>query len=157
MTPVVGCLPCDLEDSATEAVVFRDDTWSCEVAPGYEVPGWYILRLRRHAEGWEGLLPDELAGFGGRCAHLSSAIRGVLDASHVYFMSFGENYPHFHFLVTARGVDTPPDLRGGNILKLRETNRDMARALAVVPALRVAQARIGRDNPFTATADRSAP
>lgn len=160
MTAVAGCLPCELEDSADRAVVFRDETWSCEVAPGYDVPGWYILRLRRHAEGWEELVPAELEGFGARCEHLSSAIKHALGASHVYFMSFGENYPHFHFLVTARGVDTPPELRGGNILKLRETHRDMASALAVLPALRAApEAHPGGD--FTTRSpehpDRSAP
>ncbi len=140
MTSGAGCLPCELEHSDDNAVVFRDETWSCEVAPGYEVPGWYILRVRRHAEGWEGLLPAELAGFGSRCQLLSSAIKDALAASHVYFMNFGENYPHLHFLVTARHADTPPDRRGGNILTLRETHRDMARALAVLPAMRVALA-----------------
>lgn len=140
MTGVAGCLPCELEDSADDAIVFRDETWSCEVAAGYDVPGWYILRVRRHAEGWEGLLPAELAGFGAHCEQLSSAIKDALGASHVYFMSFGENYPHFHFLVTARDADTPPDRRGGNILTLRETHRDMANALAALPALRVALA-----------------
>ncbi len=138
MTAVVGCLPCELEDSAAPAVVFRDDTWSCEVATGYEVPGWYILRLRRHAEGWDALTGTELAEFGARCEHLATAIKHELDASQVYFMSFGENYPHFHFLVTARGADTPPELRGANILKLRETRCDMVSALARVPALRAA-------------------
>lgn len=139
-TPVAGCLQCELEESGQNAIVFRDQSWSCEVAPGYEVPGWYILRIRRHAEGWEGLDPTELAGFGARCEQLSWAIRDALGASHVYFMSFGENYPHFHFLVTARDANTPPDRRGGNILGLRETHRDMAGALAAVPALQFALA-----------------
>lgn len=132
------CLPCQLEDSPEHAVVFRDQTWSCEVAPGYEVLGWYILRVRRHADGWAALDPTELAGFGDRCQRLSSAIQLAMGVSHVYFMQFGENYPHFHFLVTARGVDSPPELRGGNILTLRETHRDMAGALAALPALRAA-------------------
>lgn len=146
MTGMAGCLPCELEDSTDDAVVFRDETWSCEVAAGYDVPGWYILRLRRHAEGWEGLVPAELAGFGVRCEQLSSAIKDALDASHVYFMSFGENYPHFHFLVTARNAATPPDRRGGNILTLRDTHLDMAASLAVLPALRVAlEARAGQE------------
>lgn len=140
MTGVAGCLPCELEDSNPDAVVFRDENWSCEVASGYDVPGWYILRIRRHAEGWEALTPTELSGFGPRCEHLSSAIKDALGASHVYFMSFGENYPHFHFLLTKRDADSPPDRRGGNILTLRETHRNMASALAVLPALRAALA-----------------
>ena len=138
MTAVPGCLPCELEEAAAAAVVFRGDMWSCEVASGYDVPGWYILRLRRHAEGWDELTSAELAEFGVRCAQLSTAIKQALGASHVYFMNFGENYPHFHFLVTARAAETPPELRGANILRLRETHRDMVTALALVPTLRAA-------------------
>jgi len=37
------------------AVVFRDELWAAEVAPGYEVPGWFFLRVRRHAERLTGL------------------------------------------------------------------------------------------------------
>lgn len=140
MTGVARCLPCELEESAAGAVVMRDETWSCEVAQGYEVPGWFILRLRRHAEGWDELTPAELAEFGIRCQQLSSAIKHVIADAHVYFMSFGENYPHFHFLVTARGADIPPESRGGNILHLRESHGDMISALALVPALRAALA-----------------
>ncbi|MEJ7648273.1 MAG: hypothetical protein WKF57_04355 [Nakamurella sp.] len=138
MTEVAECLPCELGRASADAVVFRDDTWSCEVAPGYDVPGWYILRLRRHAEGWGELAGRELAEFGARSAQLSTAITQALGATHVYFMSFGENYPHFHFLVTARGADTPAEMRGANTLKLRETHRDMAGALALVPVVRAA-------------------
>ena len=140
MTGAAACLPCELENSADHAVVFRDQTWSCEVAAGYDVPGWYILRVRRHAEGWEGLTPAELAGFGERSQQLSSAVKSALGASHVYFMSFGENYPHFHFLVTARDADTPPDQRGGNILTLRGTHRDWDSSIAALPGLRAALA-----------------
>jgi diadenosine tetraphosphate (Ap4A) HIT family hydrolase len=117
-------------------VVFRDETWSCEVALGYEVPGWYIFRLRRHAEGWAALALTELAEFGERCQRLSSAMQRAPGVNHVYFMQFGENYPHFHFLVAARGVDLPPELRGGNILSLRESHRDTVDAIAPVPGLR---------------------
>ena len=42
--PMSTCLPCDLESAPTDAVVYRDADWACEVAEGYDVPGWYILR-----------------------------------------------------------------------------------------------------------------
>ena len=147
MTALVGCLPCELESAPADAVVFRDETWSCEVAPGYEVPGWYFLRVRRHAEGWQELSAAELTGFGECCRRLSRAIQLAQKVSHVYFMSFGENYPHFHFLVTARGAAIPPELRGGNILGLRETHRDRPAALAAVPALWAALSTEFADEP----------
>jgi hypothetical protein len=46
-------------------------------------------------------------------------------------MSFGENYPHFHFLVIARDADLPPESRGAAILERRTTDRDLDSALAL--------------------------
>ncbi len=104
------CLPCDLEEADAARIVYRDDTWSCEIADGYDVPGWFILRLRRHAEGWAGPTADELAAFGPLSQRLAAAIQDATGAPTVYFMSFGENYPHFHFLVIARPADLPAEL-----------------------------------------------
>jgi hypothetical protein len=61
---------------------------------------------------------------------------------------FGENYPHFHALIAARGHDVPPDLRAGNILRLRADRADLAAAAKLVPAVREAYARhTGRPDP----------
>jgi diadenosine tetraphosphate (Ap4A) HIT family hydrolase len=125
------CLPCDLEAAESSAVIYRDEDWSCEVADGYEVPGWFILRLRRHAEGWAGPTAKELAGFGPVSQQLATAIQSATGATGVYFMSFGENYPHFHFLVIARDAELPPESRGAAILGLRTTGRDLDAALAI--------------------------
>ncbi|WP_029144793.1 HIT family protein [Microbacterium luticocti] len=135
-----ACLPCDLEAADDEAVVYRDDVWSCEVADGYDVPGWFILRLRRHAEGWEALTADELAGFGRVSQRLVAAIVAGTDATGAYFMSFGENYPHFHFLVTARPADLATEHRSAGILALRADHRDRAASLAVAADVRRALA-----------------
>ncbi len=132
------CLPCDLEVADAATVVFRDDAWSCEVADGYEVPGWFILRLRRHAEGWSGPTAAELANFGPLSQRLTAAIQEATGAPTVYFMSFGENYPHFHFLVIARDADLAPEHRGAGILNLRTEHRDFNASLDV--ALRVRDA-----------------
>ncbi|GAA1942569.1 hypothetical protein [Microbacterium deminutum] len=131
-----ACLPCDLEQADAAAIVYRDDTWSCDVAAGYDVPGWYILRLRRHAEGWAGLSAAEAAGFGGVSQQVAAAIRDATGSPTVYFMSFGENYPHFHFLVTARPSDLAPEHRGAGILGLREAGRDLPASLAIAADVR---------------------
>lgn len=131
-----GCLPCDLEHAAAEAIVFRDDAWSCEVADGYDVPGWYILRLRRHAEGWSGPTAAELADFGPLSQRLAAAIQVATEAPNAYFMSFGENYRHFHFLVTVRPVELAPEHRGAGILALRDGYRDLDASLAVASRVR---------------------
>lgn len=131
-----GCLPCDLERADAAAVVFRDDIWSCDVADGYDVPGWFILRLRRHAEGWSGPSAAELADFGPLSQRVASAIQEATGAPTVYFMSFGENFPHFHFLVIARGADLAPEHRGAGILALRAAHRDHDESLVTAARVR---------------------
>lgn len=133
-----ACLPCDLESADTSSVVFRNDTWSCDVANGYDVPGWFILRLRRHAEGWSGPNATELAAFGPLSQRLATAVQQATGAPTVYFMSFGENYPHFHFLIIARDAELAPEHRGAGILALRAELRDLDASLAVAVRVRAA-------------------
>ena len=134
------CLPCDLESANSAEIIYRDENWSCEIADGYDVPGWFILRLRRHAEGWSGPSAGELADFGPVSQQLAVAIQSATGASNVYFLSFGENYPHFHFLVIARDTELPPESRGAAILGLRADGRNLPAALAVGEQVRGALA-----------------
>jgi diadenosine tetraphosphate (Ap4A) HIT family hydrolase len=136
-----GCLICAMEQSALDAVVFRDELWAAEVAPGYEVPGWFFLRVRRHAELLAGLDDAELAVFGRRAADLVAAVTEATGAPATYLLHFGENYRHFHALVAARGADVPVEQRGGNILGLRPGHVDVAAAVALVPDVRAAYER----------------
>ncbi len=135
-----ACLPCDLESAPADAVVYRDADWACEVAEGYEVPGWHVLRVRRHAEGWPALTPSEAAGFGVVAQRVTRAIQAATGAPTVYFLSFGENYAHLHFLLIARPADLPPELRGAAILTLRAEHRERPAALASAATVRRALA-----------------
>lgn len=134
------CMPCKLQEVDEAAVVYRDDTWGCEVANGYEVPGWYILRLRRHAEGWAGLTPQEAAEFGVVSQRIATAIQKATGAPTVYFMSFGENYPHFHFVVIARPIDLDPAFKSAGILAMAAEGKDREAALAAAGEVRAALA-----------------
>lgn len=138
-----ACLLCAMEQADGQAVVFRDSLWAAEVVPGYEVPGWFILRARRHAERITGLDSDELSTLAFRARDLVAAVTKVTGAPATYLMVFGENYPHFHVLVAARGEDVPPELRTGNILQLRAGHADREAALQLVPAVRTAYPRNG--------------
>jgi hypothetical protein len=112
------CLICAMEDAADDVVVVaRDDLWACEIVPGYEVPGWFVLRTRRHAIGLPGLTPEELATFGPRA-------RDAIT------------------LIAARGDDVPPGRRSGDILKLRTERADPAAAARLVPAVRAAYQKL---------------
>jgi diadenosine tetraphosphate (Ap4A) HIT family hydrolase len=142
VTDPAHCLICHLDQAPDEAVVFRDDDWACEVAPGFEVPGWYFLRLRRHALGWASLDRAELTAFGPVVQDLMGALEQAFDAPARYLMTFGEAYPHFHAVVTVRTDDIPPESRSGNILALRASRLDRDAAVARVPAVRAALAGI---------------
>lgn len=137
-----NCLLCTMEDAEPGSVIFRDDLWAAEVVPGYEVPGWFILRARRHAERITGLDDDELASLAFRARDLVGAVREVADAPATYLLVFGENYPHFHLLIAARNAEVPADRRGGDIMKLRLEQADPAAAMALVPAVRAAYQKL---------------
>ncbi len=142
VTDPAHCLICHLDQEPDEAIVFRDDDWACEVAPGFEVPGWYFLRLCRHALGWAELDRRELTAFGPVVQDLMGALELAFDAPARYLMTFGEAYPHFHAVVTVRTDDIPPGSRSGNILGLRDSRRDRDAALARVPDVRAALATV---------------
>jgi diadenosine tetraphosphate (Ap4A) HIT family hydrolase len=122
--------------------VFRDELWAAEVAPGYELPGWFFLRARRHAEGLTGLDEAETATFGRRAHDLVGAVERVTGAPAVYLLSFGENYRHFHALVAARGDQVPPEARGWSLLSLLAAGRDVPAAQAVAGDVRLAYEEI---------------
>lgn len=139
-----ACLICSMEKSGSDARVFRDELWAAEVAPGYEVPGWFFLRARRHAEKLTGLNRSELACFGQRAQDLVKAVEEVTGAPAVYLVSFGENHPHFHVLIAARGEEIPPARRGGALLQLLSDGRDVTAAEALAAEVRAAYEQIVR-------------
>ena len=135
------CLLCTMETADDSVAMFRDELWAAEIVPGYDVPGWIILRARRHAERITGLNDTELATFAQRTRNVVAAVTEVTGAPATYLMIFGENYPHFHALITPRGEDVPAERRAGNILQLRADHRDPPAALALMSGLRAAYRR----------------
>ncbi|MFL1380810.1 hypothetical protein [Nocardiopsis protaetiae] len=139
------CLICAMEEAEESATVFRDPLWACEIIPGFDVPGWFVLRVRRHAERLTGLDEEELAVFGRRARDLVGAVSEVTGAAATYLLVFGERNPHFHVLVAARGEDVPEDRRNGDILRLRAERADPVAAARLVPAVREAYLRLSRE------------
>lgn len=136
------CRICAMEQADDAVVVFRDPLWAAEVVPGFDVPGWFVLRIRRHAERLTGLDDPELASFGRRARDLVAAVTEVTGAPATYCLIFGERNPHFHALIAARGEDVPEDRRSGGILKLRDERADAAAAALLVPAVSSAYRRL---------------
>jgi diadenosine tetraphosphate (Ap4A) HIT family hydrolase len=139
--PAARCLICDMESAGEDVIVFRDNLWACEVGPGSEVPGWLVLRSRRHAIGMPALTSAELQSFGPRARDAVAALSEATGSAATYILSFGETYPHFHALIIARGADVPPELRMGNILQLRSQRTDAAASRQLVPLVRAVHER----------------
>jgi diadenosine tetraphosphate (Ap4A) HIT family hydrolase len=133
-----------MEETDPAARVFLDELWAAEVAPGYEVPGWFFLRARRHAEKLTGLDEAETATFGRHAHDLVSAVEQVTGAPAVYLLSFGENYRHFHALVAARGDQVPPQARGYGLIQLLAAGRDVPAARALAGEVRLVYEEIVR-------------
>lgn len=151
------CLMCRLEQGPRDAQVFSDPLWTAEIVPGYDVPGWFILRARRHAELLTGLDEAELATFAHRARNLVAAVSEATGAPATYLLAFGENYKHFHALIAARGADVPPERRNGDILKLRTDHADPTEAALLLPAVRTAYRRhAGLTETAEATAEAAA-
>ncbi|HEY1177251.1 MAG TPA: hypothetical protein VGF17_13935 [Phytomonospora sp.] len=131
-----------MEQAHENARVFGDALWAAEIVPGYEVPGWFVLRVRRHAELITGLDDAELDTFARRARNLVAAVTEATGAPATYLLVFGENHRHFHALVAARGAHVPADRRNGDLLKLRAEHADPETAAALVPAVREAYRRL---------------
>jgi len=136
-----ACLICAQENAPDASVIWRDDLFACEITPGFEVPGWIVVRVRRHTVGWPGLDDAEVAEVGRRIQDTVAAAAEVSGAPKVYVLTFGEAFPHFHALIAPRGADVPPELWTARILDRRLSDIDIPAAQALTPALREAYAR----------------
>lgn len=132
---------CDLCDGVMdgslpqERVVLASQNWLAWVHPGYEVPGWILTGLRRHAEGPTGMNGEERAEFGDLVAGLARAIEDVSGAERMYVVAFGDSSPHWHLLLAARMPGIPSETGGPALLLQREQHLDTDEALAVATGL----------------------
>ena len=139
----MSCTICDLETSASEPLggwVVRTEKWSACVAPGFEVPGWLFLQLRRHGEGAWSMDAAEAAEFGVLVAQLSAAIRVATGAERVYLAAYGELFPHFHVLLHPRLPGAPEAERGPSLFAHRERLVALDEAGVMAGAIREALA-----------------
>src|SRR5699024_10085874 len=136
ITNTQECGICSLEQSEPADRIFLNNHWAAEIPPGTEVPGWFYLRTRRHADKVTGLNKEELASLGRNLQDLVSAVERATGAPAVYMLAFGENHRHFHILVTARGEDVPLSERGGAIVGRAKKHIDSEAAQIVAQQVR---------------------
>ena len=131
---MTDCELCRREASTEEPPggwVLRTDLWSAGAGPGFEVPGWLFLQLRRHAEGPMGMDDAEAAELGPLLSRLSAGIQAATGAERVYAVAFGEVFPHFHVLLLPRMPFAPADETGPALLLKRADLCDPAAAAEV--------------------------
>ena len=136
--PLTHCAICALENVDDDAVVFRDDLWAAEINPGYDVPGWFVLRARRHAERITGLNSAESGRPGRSGPHSGGRHRGG-DRCAERLPDVVRREPcSFPFSGHRADRGRSAGRHGGDILKLRAEAQDPAATRALVPRIRAA-------------------
>ncbi|WP_194891243.1 hypothetical protein [Catenulispora pinisilvae] len=129
------CLLCT-HASTAPTEVYRDDWWAATVFPALAVPGWYVLRLLRHAEGLAAMTQPEAEALGRALRRLSGAVTVTCHTDVVYATCFGEDNRHLHWLVMARADDIPAEQRRGRLAEQAARLVDPARAQVTAARVR---------------------
>lgn len=137
---MTDCLMCSLVESngPESGWVFEEEHWLGGVLPGFEVPGWLIVTVRRHVEGPMGLSDAEAESLGGMIRRVSGAINDLMDPDRVYQVAMSERWPHWHFPILPRPKDVEPDHRGLDYIAAREQMIDVPEAMRIADQLRAA-------------------
>jgi hypothetical protein len=96
------CMFCDQHQSETPPAggwVLRHELVSAWILPGCEYPGWFVLQLNRHAEGYLDFTDAEAAAVGTGCWTLARGVNQVTGEKRFYQYAIGEVNPHFHMLI----------------------------------------------------------
>jgi diadenosine tetraphosphate (Ap4A) HIT family hydrolase len=120
-----SCKFCDVQAAAEPPPggwVLRDDLVTAWIHPGAEYPGWYVLQLNRHCDGYVEMTADEAAAVGRACRTLALALHQLTGGYRYYQYAVGEVFHHFHML-----IGPPPEGgKPGKDLMVAVANRDPA-------------------------------
>ena len=108
---VDGCLACDVlagKVTPPGGVIYDDQYWRVDHSTSpVMLPGFLILKPRRHVEHIALLTAEEMAAFGPLLRNTCRALAHVLHPAKVYATSFGEAVSHVHFYILPRMPDMP--------------------------------------------------
>jgi diadenosine tetraphosphate (Ap4A) HIT family hydrolase len=115
---VDGCLACNVLTGKIKApggTIYEDDYWIVEhsLSPVL-LPGYLIIKLKRHCENLAELTPEEAIALGPIIQNTCLALSRVLKPAKIHVCSWGEQVKHIHFHVIPRTSDMPV----GNLLLL---------------------------------------
>jgi len=97
------CYYCDGEFNAYMKLIATMDVSYAYMA-GYQkyYPGRCIVTLKRHAEEWYELTPEELAGFSSDIARVAKAITEVFPCDKLNYGICGDNNRHLHIHIVPK-------------------------------------------------------
>jgi diadenosine tetraphosphate (Ap4A) HIT family hydrolase len=108
---VDGCLACDVlagKVTPPGGVIYDDQFWRVDHSTSpVMLPGFLILKPRRHVEHIALLTAEEMAAFGPLLRNTCRALAHVLHPAKIYASSFGEAVSHVHFYILPRYPRTP--------------------------------------------------
>jgi diadenosine tetraphosphate (Ap4A) HIT family hydrolase len=107
----VSCLACDVIDGRVVApggVILDDGLWLVDHSTSpVLLPGFLIIKPRRHVEGIAELTTEEAAALGPLLRRVCRAVMEALRPERVYVCSFGEAVRHLHWYVVPRYAGMP--------------------------------------------------
>jgi diadenosine tetraphosphate (Ap4A) HIT family hydrolase len=111
-TPEVatGCFACDVNlgrIAAPGGTVYEDDLWIADHGVSLLVPGYLVLKPKRHVHELADLVPREAATLGTVLTTLHRAMREALAPERIYVCSFAETQHHLHFHMLPRYAYIP--------------------------------------------------
>ncbi|PZC42900.1 MAG: Diadenosine tetraphosphate (Ap4A) hydrolase [Chloroflexi bacterium] len=98
------------EANASGSSLFENDLWVVgPMSLGVAVPGWMVMRSRRHVGGPAHFNDAEAANFGPALRHLERTLEEVTGALRIYTAAWGESVAHFHAHLIPRYESMPVD------------------------------------------------
>ena len=113
-----NCLACDIitgKKKAPGGIIYENEYWMVDHSVPALIPGFLIIKPKRHCEQIAQLSEKEMASFGPIVHRTCQALSQVVNPEKVYVASFGEYVKHVHFFVIPRTSDMPAN--GSDIMK----------------------------------------
>lgn len=108
---VDGCLACSVLAGKVQApggVIYEDNYWVVEHSLNpVLLPGYLIIKLKRHCEHLAELTSEEASALGGIIQNTCSALSRVVKPAKIHICSWGEQVKHIHFHVIPRSSAMP--------------------------------------------------
>jgi len=99
-----------------DEIMYSGHSWSAE---DQQTPylGGFIVEPKRHIPTWAELNDEEAGKLGKVIRDVSSALKAVVDAEHIYVFVLGHHVPHLHVWVVPRYPGTPREYWGLDVFE----------------------------------------